>query len=239
MRSEIRKLPGIWNPCPSKLTGRPQQSPMEYGITVAVLTVLLFSCAGPQIRSGEAINSIPSEIRSDVTVSGMITIKGEVKVFSGATLTVKPGTRFLFEPFDPDGDGVNDSRILVEGVLVARGDSDAPIYFTSAAKEPEPGDWLELRMDHSEGSVLEYCVLEDSRYGLHVHFSSGMVANSVFRNNIDGTRFGNSSFDLAGNRFADNLGKGINLRASRLWITRNVIENNRHGIFLFEQAVNV
>ena len=206
------------------------------GYCFVVLSLLLSSCTGAQLRNGTAINTIPTQIREDLTVSGTIRIKGEVKVFSGVTLTVKPGTRFLFEPYDPDEDGVNDSRLLIEGVLVARGDPDAPIYFSSAAAEPEPGDWLELRMDHSEGSVLEYCVLEDSRYGLHVHFSSGVVSNSIFRKNIDGTRFGNSRFTVMRNRIAGNSGKGINLRQSKILITANIIEQNRHGIFLFEEG---
>ena len=200
-----------------------------------ILFLLLSACASPQVRDGAAINTIPKEVRSDLSVSGTIKIKGEVKVFSGVTLTVKPGTRFLFEPFDPDNDGVNDSRLVIEGVLVARGEPDAPIYFTSGALEPEPGDWLELRMDHSEGSVLEYCVLEQSRYGLHVHFSSGVLANSILRNNIDGTRLGNSRFFVKGNKVTGNLGKGINLRQSEVLVTDNIIERNRHGIFLFEE----
>lgn len=209
---------------------------LESGIIAATIFILLTSCTGTHVRDETIINTIPAEIKQDLTVSGNIHIRGEVKVFPGATLTVKPGTRFLFEPYDPDEDGVNDSRLIIEGVLVARGDPDAPIYFSSAAADPEPGDWLELRMDHSEGSVLEYCVLEHSRYGLHVHFSSGMVANSVFRSNIDGTRFGNSQFDLLWNRFTGNSGKGINLRESVLFIYGNRIDDNRHGIFLFESA---
>ena len=222
MGLKIWKHSGIWN--------------LEFGIAVSALIMLISACAGPQLRQGFSVNTIPSEIRQDLTVSGTIRVKGEIKVFSGVTLTVKPGTRFLFEPYDPDGDGVNDSRLVIEGVLVARGDPDAPIYFTSAAVEPEPGDWLELRMDHSEGSVLEYCVMEHSRYGLHVHFSSGYVMNSVFRENIDGTRFGTSSFEFAFNLVRGNEGKGINLRDSRINIADNRIENNGHGIFLFEKT---
>ena len=205
-------------------------------LLTAFLLVFTAGCSGQQIRERETVSSIPSEIRQDTTVSGTIKVKGEVKVFPKATLTVKPGTRFLFEPFDPDGDGVNDSRLLIEGVLIARGDPDAPIYFSSAAAQPEPGDWLELRMDHSEGSVLEYCILEHSRYGLHVHFSSGYVMNSVFRDNIDGTRFGNSSFEFIFNLIRGNEGKGINLRDSRINIADNRIEGNGHGIFLFEKT---
>jgi outer membrane protein assembly factor BamB len=219
---EIKKYSGFWI--------------LDSGFAVLILFLLLSSCTSTQVRDGTAINSIPAEIRQNLTVSGTISVKGEIKVFPGAILTVKPGTRFLFEPFDPDNDGVNDSRLVIEGVLVARGEPDAPIYFSSAAPEPEPGDWLELRMDHSEGSVLEYCVLEHSRYGLHVHFSSGVLANSIIRSNIDGTRFGNSRFLVKGNSVAGNLGKGINLRRSKILVTDNILEGNRHGIFLFEEG---
>ncbi|UCF88980.1 MAG: PQQ-binding-like beta-propeller repeat protein, partial [bacterium] len=206
------------------------------GIAAAAIALLFVSCASPQVRDETTVNTIPSEVRGDLTVSGTIKVRGEVKVFPGATLTVRPGTRILFEPFDPDEDGVNDSRLVVEGVLVARGEPEAPIYFTSAASEPGPGDWLELRMDHSEGSVLEYCVLEHSRYGLHVHFSSGYVMNCVFRDNIDGTRFGTSRFEFLFNLVEGNEGKGINLRDSEIRIADNRIARNGHGIFLFERT---
>jgi len=202
----------------------------------AFVLFLTVGCSGQQIYDRAAVDSIPALIHEDLTVSGTIRVKGEVRVLAGAVLTVQPGTRFLFQPFDPDNDGVNDARLVIEGLLIARGDPDAPIYFSSAAPEPQPGDWLELRMDHSEGSVLEYCVLEHSRYGLHVHFSSGYVMNSVFRDNLDGTRFGTSRFEFVFNLVQGNEGRGINLRDSQINIGDNRIENNGHGIFLFEKA---
>ena len=186
--------------------------------------------------SGGISGTLPGIIREDIVVGGTVTIRGEIKVLPGAVLTALPGTRFLFEPYDPDGDGVNDSRIVIEGRLVARGEPDAPILFTSASDDPEPGDWLELRMDRSEGSVFEYCILEYSRYGLHAHFSSGIVSNSVLRKNIDGTRLGNSRFEIYHNTIEDNLGKGVNLRASGIIMSNNRIVGNRHGVFVFEDG---
>ncbi len=176
------------------------------------------------------------KIYTDTVWSGTVTISGETRVMPGAVLTIRPGTRILFDPVDADGDGVLDSRLVVEGGLVARGTSKAPIIFTSAGDEPQPGDWLELRVDRAEGVVMEYCVLQYSRYGFHAHFSSGVLANSILRNNLDATRFGNCRFFILHNRFEGNLGKGINFRDSRLFITGNELRANRHGIFIFEKA---
>lgn len=210
---------------------------MRYpGISAALILILMAGCAGVQDRDRSPAGTLPGDVRGSLTVSGDIRIRGQVKVLPGAVLTVLPGTRFLFDPYDPDGDGVNDSRLIVEGVLVARGEADNPILFTSASSDPRPGDWLELRVDRSEGTVLEFCVLQYARYGLHAHFSSGVVANSVFRRNIDATRFGNSRFHVVGNSFADNIGKGVNFRASGLVLTGNRIQGNRHGIFAFEEG---
>ena len=240
-RNDENIEPGTWNPELERSEYMRFEIKKHFGswildLGLVFMALLLSSCTSIQPRPTVQANTIPPEIRQDLTVSGAIHVRGEVKVFPGAVLTVKPGTKFLFEPFDPDGDGVNDSRLLIEGRLVARGEPDAPIIFTSAAKDPEPGDWLELRIDRSEGSVLEYCVLEHSRYGLHVHFSSGVIANSIFRSNIDGTRFGNSRFLVVNNRVSGNIGKGINLRNSSIVLGGNDITGNRHGIFVFEKG---
>jgi outer membrane protein assembly factor BamB len=202
------------------------------------MAILMFTtgCAGRQLQPVESVGKIPEQIRQNLVVSGDVRVRGEVKVFPGAVLTVLPGTRFFFEPYDGDGDGVLDSRLVIEGTLIARGTPQEPIVFTSGSEDPQPGDWLEIRSDRSEGTVLEYCVLEYSRYGLHVHFSSGVVANSILRRNMDASRFGNSRFLVHRNLIEGNLGKGINYRESRLIVSNNVFADNRHGIFVFEKG---
>jgi outer membrane protein assembly factor BamB len=197
-----------------------------------ILCLLLSSCATGAGRVGEG--SVPSVIRSDTTISGTVHIKGTVKVLSGATLTIAPGAKLLFEPYDPDKDGVNDSGLVVEGGFVARGEPDAPIIFTSAAARPEPGDWLEIRIEKAEGVVLQYCVLEYARNGLHAHFCSGVIADSIFRRNIDASHFSAGRFNVWNNRFAENIGSGLSFRDSTLSIEDNLFVANRSGIFVFE-----
>ena len=215
----IRNLPPLWK--------------------MALPLLLLAGCvAGGSAEIAWALPGpfLPTKIHTDTTWSGTVTISGETRVMPGAVLTIRPGTRILFAAVDEDGDGVLDSRLVVEGGLIARGTPHDPIIFTGAGDDPQPGDWLELRVDRAEGVVLEYCVLQYSRYGFHAHFSSGVLANSILLNNMDATRFGNCRFFVLHNRFEGNLGKGINFRDSRLFITGNEITGNRHGIFVFEKA---
>ncbi len=203
-----------------------------------LFAILVFTagCAGHQLQPAASVGKIPGQVRQNLTVSGEIRVRGEVRVFPGAVLTVLPGTRFLFEPYDGDGDGVMDSRLVIEGTLAARGTPREPIIFTSGSANPQPGDWLEIRIDRSEGTVLDHCIVEYSRYGVHSHFSSGVVANTILRRNIDGSRFGNSRFLVYRNLIEGNIGKGINYRDSRLVVSNNLFVDNRHGLFVFEKG---
>ncbi len=182
-----------------------------------------------------AAASITRLFDQDTTLTGTHQVKGVWKVRNGATLTLAPGATLRFVPFDPDKDGVNDSALLVEGGFIARGEPDAPIRLTSAARKPEPGDWLEVRIEKAEGVVLQYVILEYARNGLHAHFCSGVIADSVFRRNLDATHFSVGRFDILRNAFEDNLGSGISFRDSSLAIDFNRFRGNRNGVFLFEK----
>lgn len=201
-----------------------------------ILIALIPACAGLSIQAPSDFTVLPQEISGSEQVSGTVVVRGTSKVMPGAVLTLEPGSVVLFDPVDLDGDGIKDSGLHVEGVLVARGTPEMPVRFTSSAARPEPGDWLEIRVDRSSGTVLEHCIVEYSRYGLHAHFSSGIVTDSIFRNNIDGTRFGRARYYVLNNRFENNIGKGINLRQSPLVVQGNEIFRNRHGIFIFEKG---
>lgn len=66
-------------------------------------------------------------------------LRGYVKVASGATLTVEPGTRIVGDTLTPGS-----SLFVLRGArLVAEGTADRPIVFTSqrAAGSRKPGDW--------------------------------------------------------------------------------------------------
>ncbi len=106
--------------------------------------------------------NIPIHITSDVNVSDT----------SGAnlpvTLTILPGAELRFDPVVHAGDegirmvfgGTGNPGSNPIGQLIAVGNSDAPIRFTSAAASPAPGDWAGLQMLEPGASQLEYVTIE-------------------------------------------------------------------------------
>jgi len=173
-------------------------------------------------------------ITLDTVWNGIIIIDGTVKVTKSARLVIAPGTDIRFVRRDRDQDGLGDAVLAVEGELLAIGTPQQPIRFRSAETDPQPGDWLELRVDFSRNTVLRWCELRDSAHTLHAHFTKGVMEDCHVHHNIDGTRLGEARFVLRNNLFEDNLGKGINYRNATVEIAYNTIRRNRAGLFLFE-----
>ena len=174
------------------------------------------------------------EILTDTVWSGRIVIDGSVKVVKGATLTIAPGADIAFVRRDADADGLGDGVLVVEGRLLAVGTRRQPIRIRSAAENPAPGDWLEIRVDFSQEVHLRYCEIRDSAYTLHAHFTRGVVEDCWIHRNIDGCRLGQASFVFRHNLIEHNSGKGINFRNSRVEAHHNILRHNGSGIFLFE-----
>jgi len=197
------------------------------------LLLLLGGClpgpATPSVRQfGDSV------IKLDTVWSGSIVIDGEVKVAKGAKLVIAPGTDIRFVRRDRDQDGLGDATLVVEGELLAIGSQRQPIRFRSAEAEPQPGDWLEIRVDFSRNTTLRWCEIRDSAHTLHAHFTKGVMEDCHIHHNIDGTRLGEARFVIRYNLFEDNLGKGINFRNATVEISHNIIRRNRAGLFLFE-----
>ncbi|MFC1779000.1 PQQ-binding-like beta-propeller repeat protein [Thermodesulfobacteriota bacterium] len=173
-------------------------------------------------------------ISEDTVWSGKILIDGTVKVAKGATLTISPGTSIAFVKRDADADGLGDAVLAIEGRLMALGTRQQPILFHSAAEDPQPGDWLEIRVDFSQEVHLRYCEIRDSAYTMHAHFTRGVVEDSWIHHNIDGCRLGQAKFTFRNNLIEHNQGKGINFRNSTVDAHHNILRFNGSGIFLFE-----
>ena len=97
--------------------------------------------AAVSVTTGVAAGTIEGNITANRTLytDTLYTLKGYVKVQSGATLTVQPGTRIV-----GDTATFGSSLWILRGAkLMAEGTADAPIVFTSQRSlgNRKPGDW--------------------------------------------------------------------------------------------------
>ena len=201
---------------------------------ISLLVLLVVTACAPVGGGKGAVIYQDEHIAQDTVWSGQIVIDGSVKVAKDATLTITPGTDILFVPRDADQDGLGDAVLVVEGRIKAIGTRQEPIRFRSAADNPQPGDWLEIRVDFSKEVYLRYCEIRDSAYTLHAHFTRGTVEDCHIHNNIDGCRLGQATFTFRNNLIENNQGKGINFRNSTVTAHHNIIRYNGSGVFLFE-----
>ena len=175
----------------------------------------------------------PTGAPATVVWRGQVTVTRDVAPPRGVRLVIEPGTVVRFRFRDDDGDGWGDASIRVQGDLVARGTADRPVRFVPEGAPPAPGRWGEIRVDF--GTVdLRYAVIEGSTRGLHAHFTRGSVADCVVRNNVDGTRLGNSVISVTRSLFYGHPGKAYNAHRCRNTVRGNRFHHNRNGIFLFE-----
>ena len=161
-----------------------------------------------------------------------------IEIPAGVTLLLAPGTTLRFAFVDRDGDGVGDAGLHVLGRIEAVGTPAAPITFTSAEPEPQPGDWQGLVLDNSAGNLFTECGFEYAQHALHAHFSSARLERCRLESNIEGTRLGNSSLTIERCLVRGNVSKGLNFFGCSNRIRHNLITGNADGVFLFETDTN-
>ncbi len=119
-------------------------------------------------------------------------VKSDLHIPTGATLSIEPGVTLMFY----DGDSL--LWMKIEGKLMANGEPNNPIVFTSAHRRPDYGQWRGLAfLNPNEVSEIRYCVFEYGAYfemdtntakGREAQLYSGMLAvmnsSPVIENNI-------------------------------------------------------
>jgi Right handed beta helix region len=196
---------------------------------------------------------------SDTSVSGFIstntswTLSGSpyivvdgVIVKAGVTLTIEPGVVVKAN---------NEKAIQIDGELIAAGEVDNLITFTSNQENPAPGDWGYLHFTDSSvdavldsnnyvsGSILKYCKFEfggnlvisrnpPSSGVVRIHGSSPLVTRCLIENNDSSgieIRDGGAptiSYNTIRNNFGRNGGGIFALSDGAVVITNNSIRNN-------------
>lgn len=199
---------------------------------LGVLFVAGTAAAGPQ-------DYVKGVMREDTIWSGEVTITGQTVVKKGATLTILPGTTVRFLWIDEDGDGIGDSELNVEGRILARGEKNKGITFTSGKTDPQIKDWTFIMVSTNKDSIFEYCTFEYAFSAIQVHYSSATIRNCLFRRNFEGVRFSTTAVDILNCDFIGNY-YAIRFEAngSRANVLRNRIEGNRYGIFPVQRSTS-
>ncbi|MGA1825398.1 MAG: cohesin domain-containing protein [bacterium] len=190
-------------------------------LLIIILSIIIFLSL---IETGICATTTGTLTEDEIWV-GTVEITGDVIVPSGITLTIDPGTVIEFI----SGEGL---ELIVEGALIAEGNAENPIMFTSNAQEPAADDWTWIYFgEESEGS-LHYCTIMYANTGCRIKASSPVIANSTLEQNCVGINLGNSNAEIVKNRIAHN-GIGITADYSQPAITHNHICNNTYdGVIL-------
>lgn len=175
------------------------------------------------------------EVLAGETVwQGRIRVNGVIRVPEGGRLVILPGTVVEFRKKDTNGDGIGENGLFIQGRLLAKGTREAPIFFRSAEKVPQMGDWDAINIMNSDGSqnLIEFCQIEDAYRGAHFHFSNLAITNTVFRNNYRGIQFQESAVEIRDSWLYGNK-NGVQGRDSTVVFNKNQVFGNHDGVNFF------
>lgn len=184
-----------------------------------------------------------SDITVDTEWSGTIYVPQTTWVRPGATLTISPDTAIWFEP---------ECELMIEGMLVARGQSGQLIRFDSILPDPAPASWGSIKFLNSSsdaafddndqylsGCILEYAEILHGRPGIVCEDASPFIhqnyihdCQTIYGGGVNCT--GGSatlrnciiSNNTAGFGQTDAMGGGVFLNQSTARIENCTISNN-------------
>jgi len=205
-------------------------------LVVLVLLVVISTFLGVTLVSISVKANRMASASSSTIVSGYITtnstwtlvgspyvVTADVIVTSNVFLTVEPRVVVKF---------VAGTSLVIDGGLIARGNSTHRITFTSNATAPAPGDWGSIRIRSSglciiTNSIIEYATtgLDFESLGSRSFFWQGQV-----RSNIVGIRLSGYSIILDELAVERNTDSGIYVDVGDMDITNSLISNNNIGI---------
>ena len=216
------------------------------GFLKFLLVVVLFTIL-PAVAFADSYVSGP--ISSDTTwalVNSPYIVTGSVLVNSGVTLTIEPGVTVKFD---------TGKALQIDGTLIAKGNSNNKITFTSNQAAPAAGDWgyilfsnsstdatYDVNGNYTGGSILEYAVVEyagglsiSNNGAVRMDNAHPFINYCIIRNNyttgISAANPGNlkiANSTIAGNNnsTSQQYGGGIYISGGTVTIFKNIISNN-------------
>ncbi|MBX7237433.1 MAG: right-handed parallel beta-helix repeat-containing protein [Caldilineales bacterium] len=201
------------------------------------------TASGNMVNGVALRGSIGANVTWDGDASFPFVVWDDLVVSQAASLTLAPNTVLKFRDYY--------DSVWIDGKLVADGEAEHPVIFTSwkddavggdtngdgGASQPGPNDWDSLRFQPGgSGSVLDHAIV---RYGggdwyeeVYVATNDITISNStIARSGESGMRFDNRfPAQLVGNRFEDNVGAPVwwelNASANSMALNGNTASGN-------------
>lgn len=175
------------------------------------------------------------EALPDYTVwQGRVLIDGQLRLPPDCKLVIMPGTVVEFTKNDTNNDGIGENGLQVQGLIIAKGTPEKPIFFRSAEKIRRRGDWDAINIMGSDQAqnIIEYCQIEDAYRGLHFHYANVAVNRTILHHNYRGAQFQESLVTISNCQFYGNK-SGIQTRDSEVIFKNNRVFQNLNGANFF------
>lgn len=193
---------------------------------VLMVALLLF----PGVASAALTYTGTQTLWQDTVWEGEVLIDGVLSVAPEVVLEIRPGTVVRFTPFDSNGDGIGEHELFIQGRLKAQGTKDAPILFTAAQPDPRPGSWGAINMMMAEQeNLFSHCIVEYAYRGFHAHFARAQVSDSLFRRNMRGFQFQESTVSVERCRVEQNV-NGMQFRNSTVLLRDCTVSGSYWGV---------
>ncbi|MBL0226360.1 MAG: right-handed parallel beta-helix repeat-containing protein [Geobacteraceae bacterium] len=174
-------------------------------------------------------------ITEDVSLRGVVSIKGSLTVAPQATLRIEPGAEIRFTT--NKGSRLL-PRLVVMGRLHAAGTLDHPIIFTSGSAPPlKKGAWGGILLLSSEKrNQLEHCRIEYAETALEGRFSNFSLKSVAISASVTGLMLHDTTAGVTQSSISG-CETGIEAHDSEVDLRDTAIAQNRRGTALYRCAV--
>lgn len=182
--------------------------------------------------TGDPSSVLAGTIHEDTTLSGALTLAGDLKVSRGVTLTLAPGTTLTAADSDlmKGGEDTSKVELLSRGTLRALGTASQPITIQTAT--PGMSKWRGLRLEEGT-AVLSNVLIRDAHTGLRVRGDTTVdLSSSILTGNYEGiTTLNSGHFSMARTLVHGNHSVGVSLSTSgSADLNYNTIADNDYGV---------
>jgi hypothetical protein len=174
-------------------------------------------------------------ITEDLSLRGVVAIKGALTVAPQATLRIEPGTEIRFSAVKGSSQL---PRLVVMGRIQAVGTLDRPILLSSTSVSPvKKGAWGGILLLSSEKrNQLEHARIEGAEVALEGRFPSSALKSVSFTQSKTGLSLRDCTANVMSSSISD-CDTGVEAHDSELELRDTAVAQNRRGTALIRSSV--